>query len=149
MEVSSHALVLRRADFLHFAGAVFTNLTRDHLDFHRDMEDYFQAKRRLFELLPAGAFGIANLDDPRGAAFAAAAGQSITYAIDAPADVRPGPLSLSLDGLAFEARTPRGPLQIRSPLVGRPNVYNILAAVATAVSLDLPTAAIAIGPSGR
>jgi UDP-N-acetylmuramoyl-L-alanyl-D-glutamate--2,6-diaminopimelate ligase len=147
MEVSSHALVLRRADFLHFAGAVFTNLTRDHLDFHRDMEDYFQAKRRLFELLPAGAFGIANLDDPRGAAFAAAAGQSITYAIDAPADVRPGPLSLSLDGLAFEARTPRGPLQIRSPLVGRPNVYNILAAVATAVSLDLPTAAIEAGVS--
>jgi UDP-N-acetylmuramoyl-L-alanyl-D-glutamate--2,6-diaminopimelate ligase len=145
MEVSSHALVLRRADFLHFAAAVFTNLTRDHLDFHRDMEDYFQAKRRLFELLPAGAFGIANLDDPRGAAFAAAAGQAVTYAIDTPADVRPGPLSLSLDGLAFEVRTPRGRLQVRSPLVGRPNAYNILATVATAVSLDLSAAAIEEG----
>ena len=54
MEVSSHALALRRADHLRFAAAIFTNLTRDHLDFHRDMEDYFAAKRRLFELLPAG-----------------------------------------------------------------------------------------------
>ena len=53
IEVSSHALALRRADYLHFAAGVFTNLTRDHLDFHRDMEDYFEAKRRLFELLPA------------------------------------------------------------------------------------------------
>jgi UDP-N-acetylmuramoyl-L-alanyl-D-glutamate--2,6-diaminopimelate ligase len=145
MEVSSHALVLRRADFLRFSAAVFTNLTRDHLDFHRDMEDYFLAKRRLFELLPPGGFGIANLDDPRGAAFAAAAGQAVTYAIDAPADVRPGPLALSLDGLRFEARTPRGPLQIRSSLVGRPNVYNILATIATAISLDLPAEAIAGG----
>ena len=52
IEVSSHALALRRADGLRFAAGVFTNLTRDHLDFHRDMEDYFQVKRRLFELLP-------------------------------------------------------------------------------------------------
>ncbi len=88
IEVSSHALALRRADGLRFAAGVFTNLTRDHLDFHRDMEDYFQVKRRLFELLPPGSFGIANLDDRRGAEFAAAAPQSLTYAIDAPADVR-------------------------------------------------------------
>ena len=54
MEVSSHALSLRRADGIHFAAGVFTNLTRDHLDFHEDMEDYFAAKRRLFEMLPAG-----------------------------------------------------------------------------------------------
>ena len=58
MEVSSHALALRRVDYLHFAAAIFTNLTRDHLDFHRDMEDYFHAKRRLFELLPPGAPGV-------------------------------------------------------------------------------------------
>ena len=145
IEVSSHALALRRADCLRFGAAVFTNLTRDHLDFHRDMEDYFQAKLRLFELLPEGGFGIANLDDPRGSAFAGTAPRPVTYAIDAGADVRPGPLSLTLDGLAFELRTPRGALQIRSPLVGRPNAYNILAAAATAMALDLPFSAIERG----
>jgi UDP-N-acetylmuramoyl-L-alanyl-D-glutamate--2,6-diaminopimelate ligase len=145
MEVSSHALALRRADYLHFAAAIFTNLTRDHLDFHRDMEDYFTAKRRLFEQLPAGGYGISNLDDRRGEAFAAAAPKSVTYAIDAAADVRPGPLMFSLEGLQFEVRTPRGPLQIRSALVGRPNAYNILASVATAMALDLPFDAIEKG----
>ena len=66
MEVSSHALALKRADYLRFAAAIFTNLTRDHLDFHRNMDDYFAAKRRLFELLPEGAVAVVNLDDRRG-----------------------------------------------------------------------------------
>jgi UDP-N-acetylmuramoyl-L-alanyl-D-glutamate--2,6-diaminopimelate ligase len=145
MEVSSHALSLRRADHLRFAAAIFTNLTRDHLDFHGDMEAYFRAKRRLFELLPEGGFGVTNADDRRGAEFAAVARRPVTYAIDAPADVRPGPLSYSLEGLSFEARTPRGTLQLRSPLVGRPNTYNILAAVAAAMALDLPFSAIEKG----
>ncbi len=145
IEVSSHALALRRADALHFAAGVFTNLTRDHLDFHRDMTEYFTAKRRLFELLPQGAVGVANLDDRRGAEFAAAAPRSLTYAIDTPADVQPGPIALSLGGLAFTIRTPGGALQIRSALVGRPNAYNILAAVAAAVALDLPSGAIEQG----
>ena len=69
----------------------------------------------------------------------------MTYAIDAPADVRPGPLTLSLDGLAFDVRTPRGTLRLRSPLVGRPNAYNILAAAAAAMALDLPFSAIEKG----
>ncbi len=145
MEVSSHALSLRRADHLRFAAAIFTNLTRDHLDFHGDMEQYFRAKRRLFELLPGDGVGVANLDDRRGAEFAAVAKRPVTYAIDAPADVRPGPLSYSLEGLAFEARTPRGTLRLRSPLVGRPNAYNILAAAAAAMALDLPFTAIEQG----
>ncbi|MBW8894987.1 MAG: UDP-N-acetylmuramoyl-L-alanyl-D-glutamate--2,6-diaminopimelate ligase, partial [Acidobacteria bacterium] len=88
MEVSSHALTLRRADRLHFAAAVFTNLTRDHLDFHRDMESYFVAKRRLAELLPETGIAVTNLDDPRGRDFAAAARRPVTYATDAAADVR-------------------------------------------------------------
>ena len=67
MEVSSHALSLRRVDGIAFAAAIFTNLTRDHLDFHADMDDYFRAKRRLFEMLPRGAPSLVNLDDPRGA----------------------------------------------------------------------------------
>jgi UDP-N-acetylmuramoyl-L-alanyl-D-glutamate--2,6-diaminopimelate ligase len=145
MEVSSHALALRRADHLRFRAAVFTNLTRDHLDFHRDMEDYFAAKRRLSELLPGDGVGIVNLDDPRGREFGAVAARTITYAIDAAADVRPGPLSFTLDGLAFDVQTPRGTLKIKSPLVGRPNAYNILAAVATGLALDIPSEAIEQG----
>jgi UDP-N-acetylmuramoyl-L-alanyl-D-glutamate--2,6-diaminopimelate ligase len=138
MEVSSHALSLNRVDGMRFAAGVFTNLTRDHLDFHSDMESYFQAKRRLFELLPPDAPALINLDDPRGAALMSAGGRAVTYGINRPADITPGPLSFSLEGLRFDIRTPRGPLHIESPLVGRPNVYNILAAVSTAVALDVP-----------
>jgi UDP-N-acetylmuramoyl-L-alanyl-D-glutamate--2,6-diaminopimelate ligase len=145
MEASSHALALRRVDHLRFAAGVFTNLTRDHLDFHGDMESYFAAKRRLFEMLPDGAVGVINLDDRRGADFVAAARRPVTYAIDAAADVRPGPLSFSLDGLTFDVRTPRGTVHVRSALVGRPNAYNILAACAAAMALDLPFSAIEAG----
>jgi UDP-N-acetylmuramoyl-L-alanyl-D-glutamate--2,6-diaminopimelate ligase len=145
MEVSSHALVLRRADHLRFAAGIFTNLTRDHLDFHGDMETYFAAKRRLFELLPEGAVAVTNVDDPRGSQFAAAARRPVTYAIDTAADVTPGPIAFSLDGLRFDLRTPRGALHIDSPLVGRPNAYNIVAAAATAMALDLPFSAIETG----
>jgi len=147
MEVSSHALALRRVDGVRFAAAVFTNLTRDHLDFHGDMEAYFQAKRRLFEMLPAGAPSAINIDDRRGASLAGAGGRPITYGVNQPADVSPGALSFSLAGLAFEARTPRGTVRVRSPLVGRPNVYNILAAIAAATGLGLPIEAIERGIS--
>src|SRR5207249_8806263 len=109
IEVSSHALSLRRVDGTAFAAAVFTNLTRDHLDFHAGMDDYFRAKRRLFEMLPRDAPSLLNVDDPRAAALADAGGRPITYAIGREADVAPGPLSLSLEGLSFDVRTPRGP----------------------------------------
>jgi UDP-N-acetylmuramoyl-L-alanyl-D-glutamate--2,6-diaminopimelate ligase len=145
MEVSSHALALRRVDYLRFSAAVFTNLTRDHLDFHGSMEAYFAAKRRLFEILPPGAVGIINADDHWAADLVAAARRPVTYAIDAAADVRPGPLAFSLDGLSFDIRTPRGTLHAKSRLVGRPNAYNILAAAATAMALDLPFSAIESG----
>jgi UDP-N-acetylmuramoyl-L-alanyl-D-glutamate--2,6-diaminopimelate ligase len=145
MEVSSHALALRRADAIRFAAGVFTNLTRDHLDFHGGMENYFAAKRRLFELLPPGAVAVVNLDDPHGPALVAAASRPVTYAIDRAADVTPGPFSLSFDGLRFDLRTPRGLVRVASPLVGRPNVYNILAAAATAMALDVPFSAIERG----
>ena len=145
MEVSSHALSQHRVDDTHFAAAVFTNLTRDHLDFHGDMESYFAAKRRLFEMLPHQAPAVVNLDDPRGAVIAAASPRTVTYAADRTADVYPRGVSHTLRGLAFEAVTPRGVLSVRSRLVGRPNVYNILAAVATAVALDVPSAAIEQG----
>jgi UDP-N-acetylmuramoyl-L-alanyl-D-glutamate--2,6-diaminopimelate ligase len=145
MEVSSHALSLRRVDGISFAAGVFTNLTRDHLDFHGHMEGYFQAKRRLFEMLPPQAPSVINLDDPKGQWLADTVGKPVTYAVTREASVTPGPLSFTLDGLIFDVRTPRGPVQIRSALVGRPNVYNILAAVATAEALGLPLDAIARG----
>ena len=145
MEVSSHALALGRVEGMHFGAAVFTNLTRDHLDFHSDMEDYFQAKRHLFELLPRDRPAIINADDPRATALIETVGRPITYGISRPADVSPTPLSYSLKGLTFQASTPRGTLNLQSALVGRPNVYNILAAVATAVALDIPGDAIETG----
>ncbi len=147
MEVSSHALALRRVDETRFAAGVFTNLTRDHLDFHADMESYFQAKRRLFEILPADAPALVNVDDPRGPAVAAASARAITYAVNRAADITPGPLSYSLEGLSFDVRTPRGTLHARSSLVGRPNVYNILAAVSVGTALDLSFDSIERGVS--
>ncbi|MGE3274585.1 MAG: UDP-N-acetylmuramoyl-L-alanyl-D-glutamate--2,6-diaminopimelate ligase [Vicinamibacterales bacterium] len=146
MEVSSHALALRRVDGMHFAAGIFTNLTRDHLDFHEDMEAYFAAKRRLFEMLPDEAPGVVNVDDPRGRTLVPVCRNPVTYGMTGPADVMPaGPIDMTLSGLAFEIRTPRGLVAIQSRLVGRPNAYNILAAVAAASALDVPLDAIALG----
>ncbi len=145
MEVSSHALALRRVDGVRFAAGVFTNLTRDHLDFHADMESYFAAKRRLFEMLGSEAPGIINADDPRAAALAAICPRALTYGIQKPADVVPEGLVMDLAGVRFTAATPAGPVAIRSGLVGRPNVYNLLAAVATASAMGIQRQAIADG----
>jgi UDP-N-acetylmuramoyl-L-alanyl-D-glutamate--2,6-diaminopimelate ligase len=145
MEVSSHALALRRVDGTAFAAGVFTNLTRDHLDYHGDMESYFAAKRRLFDMLPSGAPGAINLDDPRGESVRKTVSSPITYAINKQADVTPGPLTLTFEGLEFDARTPKGAVHVRSRLVGRPNVSNILATIAIATALDIPTSAIERG----
>lgn len=145
MEVSSHALAMHRVEGMRFAAAVFTNLTRDHLDFHRDMASYFAAKRRLFDMLPPEAPAVVNVDDPRGAELASSLPRVLTYALDRPADIRCHELHSSLEGLAFDVDTPRGPLSIRSPLVGRPNAYNIIAAVGVGVALDLPGEAIERG----
>jgi UDP-N-acetylmuramoyl-L-alanyl-D-glutamate--2,6-diaminopimelate ligase len=142
MEVSSHALALRRVERTRFAAAVFTNLTRDHLDFHLDMGRYFAAKQRLFELLPAGAPAVVNIDDTYGATLAAACPNTVTYGLSSSADVRPGLMEPSLHGLVFEALTPAGRLSIRSRLGGRFNLYNLLAATATGVALNLPNEAI-------
>ncbi len=145
MEVSSHALSLRRVDAMQFAAGVFTNLTRDHLDFHEDMEAYFAAKRRLFEMLPGNAAAVINIDDPRGPALVEISGRPVTYAIKAKADVMPLRTEMSLSGLRGEIATPKGRIAMASRLVGQPNLYNILAATATAVALDVDTGAIERG----
>jgi len=148
MEVSSHALALRRVDGLEFAAGVFTNLTRDHLDFHVNMEGYFAAKRRLFEMLPRRAPAVINLDDPRGTALVEASGSPVTYGINKPADVAPGPLAFSLDGLTFDVRTPQGTVHVTSSLVGRPNVYNMLGAIGVTAAIGIPLDAIERGIAG-
>jgi len=145
MEVSSHALAMHRVDGIRFAAGVFTNLTRDHLDFHRDMESYFAAKRRLFEILPDAAPTVVNVDDPRGASLVDLARHPVTYAISREADVTPGPLTVGLDGLTFDARMPQGVAHVKSSLVGKPNVYNILAAAGTTAALGVPITAIEQG----
>jgi UDP-N-acetylmuramoyl-L-alanyl-D-glutamate--2,6-diaminopimelate ligase len=145
MEVSSHALALKRVDGVQFAAGIFSNLTRDHLDFHGDMETYFAAKRRLFEMLPDGAPGVVNVDDPKGQVLAGSARRPVTYGLRTAADVTPEPFGYALSGLRFTARTPRGAVQVASTLVGKPNVYNLLAAIAAADALDVPHEAIEAG----
>ena len=148
MEVSSHALAMRRVEGTRFAAAIFSNLTRDHLDYHPDMEHYFGMKRRLFDMLPAGAPAIINTDDLYGLQLVEAVGRPVTYAIDRPADVTPERVESSFAGTSLDVRTPRGRLQLRSSLPGRLNVYNVLAAVSAAVALDVPFQAIEQGVAG-
>ncbi|HEY5317821.1 MAG TPA: UDP-N-acetylmuramyl-tripeptide synthetase, partial [Solirubrobacteraceae bacterium] len=130
MEVSSHALSLHRADGIHFAAAIFTNLTQDHLDFHPSMEDYFLAKRRLFTMAPGAA--VVNVDDPYGRRLAAELEDPITFSVHGEATYSATDLRTGLRGSRFTALTPDGPVPLRSPLRGRFNVANVLAALAAA-----------------
>jgi len=147
LEVSSHALAMDRVWGCPFAVAVFTNLTRDHLDFHKTMADYWAAKRRLFEGTGAGApaVGVVNTDDPASKQLVKLAGRTITYGLSNGADVVTRKFALAFSGLGFSVQTPAGRVEIRSPLVGRTNVYNILAAVAAAVGLGIDVEAIGEG----
>ncbi len=141
LEVSSHSLALKRVHGLQFQVAVFTNLTRDHLDFHGDVDSYFLAKRILFDsLLKKDGRAIVNLDDDRAAQVVKASRAPVwTYSLEKPgADLFAEDVRLSLEGARFRARTPLGPIEIETPLVGRFNVKNTLAALGTALALGLP-----------
>jgi UDP-N-acetylmuramoyl-L-alanyl-D-glutamate--2,6-diaminopimelate ligase len=140
MEVSSHALALHRADAIHWSVAVFTNLTQDHLDFHAGMEDYFLAKRRLFEAGPE--VGVINVDDPYGARLARDFPDAIRIGLESPgAEVRATDLQGDAAGTAFAV----GDLGLRTTLPGRFNVLNALGAVVVARELGVPGEAIASG----
>ena len=147
LEVSSHALTMDRVWGLRFAVAVFTNLTRDHLDYHKTLDEYFAAKRRLFEGVgaPPPLCGVVNADDPRAADLAGLAQRTLTYGIESAADITARKFSLAFSGLEFTAQTPAGRVEIASPLVGRINVYNILAAVGAGLALGLDREAIEVG----
>lgn len=161
MESSSQAIDLHRCDGLQYSVVVFTNLTRDHLDYHGTMENYFAAKRKLFDGSLGGTprASVINVDDERGAELASdldgSATKVVRYALNAEADVTATDVEHSLEGMRFTLRTPAGERELHSPLVGRPHIYNILAATASGLALgyDLDMIARAIetctGAPGR
>ena len=147
LEASSHALAMDRLWGCRFAVAVFTNLTRDHLDYHKTFEDYFAAKRRLFEGTGEGApaTGVVNTDDAYGARLAGLASRTLTYGLKSGGQLTTKKFDLSFSGLEFTAQTPAGKIEVRSPLVGRINVYNILAAIGAGIGLGISIEAMEAG----
>lgn len=144
VEVSSHAVALKRIAGCEFAARVFTNLTQDHLDFHGSMEEYYQAKRSFFT--EGGGMSVINLDDPKGWDLAAGASDGVlTYGLKVPADVTARDVRLSAGGVSFTLITPGGEAHIESALVGRHNIYNILAAAGACLSVGVDPARIAEG----
>jgi UDP-N-acetylmuramoyl-L-alanyl-D-glutamate--2,6-diaminopimelate ligase len=146
IEVSSHALELGRAEGIHFACRVFTNLTQDHLDFHETMERYYLAKRRLFEA--PGAPSVVNVDDDYGRRLAGEIDGATTYAIDRDANYRATDVRFDPAGSSFTCETPDGPLEIDTRLPGLFNVQNALAAIAAARALGVEPEAIRRGLAG-
>ncbi len=139
MEVSSHALTLHRADAIHFEVAIFTNLTQDHLDFHADMEDYFLAKRKLFEAGPKTA--IVNVDDPYGRRLAEEF-ECLTFSAEGvEADYRASEIEFDATGATFSV----GEMRLRTGLPGHFNVANALGAFAAAEALGVGSEIAAAG----
>jgi len=141
MECSSQAMDFHRCDALEYAVAIFTNLTRDHLDYHKTMENYWDAKQRLFDgrLGSKPRVSVINGDDPYGVELAERLEQQgarvVRYAVRSDADVTARDAEFSLDGMRFNLRTPAGERDFHSPLVGPPHIYNTLAAVASGLAL--------------
>ncbi|HEX2162997.1 MAG TPA: UDP-N-acetylmuramoyl-L-alanyl-D-glutamate--2,6-diaminopimelate ligase [Thermoanaerobaculia bacterium] len=144
MEVSSHALSLGRIAGTEFDVAAFTNLTRDHFDFYSGFEDYFQAKRKLFDMLKPGGRAAVNRDDPWGARLAGELARPVTFG-EREGDVHALDVTLDERGIRGAFATPRGPLAFESQLIGHFNLLNLLAAVAAGECLELPHDAVAEG----
>jgi UDP-N-acetylmuramoyl-L-alanyl-D-glutamate--2,6-diaminopimelate ligase len=147
LEASSHSLAMDRLWGCHFQAAVFTNLTREHMDFHKTFDDYFAAKKRLFEGTGAGVPEVAvlNADDEFGKRLAGLARKTVTYGLESDADITAKKFQLTFDGLTFTAQTPSGKVHVVSRLVGRINVYNLLAAIGAAQALGLSNEVIERG----
>jgi UDP-N-acetylmuramoyl-L-alanyl-D-glutamate--2,6-diaminopimelate ligase len=148
MEVSSHALALARVHGIRFHTGVFTNLTRDHLDFHHTMEEYFAAKRMLFEGAgaPPPRFAVLNYDDPYGREIQVGTQTEVLhYGLRNGAMVRAVNVQSGFDGLRFEVQHGQERVAVASPLPGRMNVYNILAAWCAASSYGIPAETVVRG----
>ena len=142
IEVSSHALELHRVDYCQFKVALFTNLTPEHLDFHPTMDDYFEAKYKLFEMLTPDGHGIVNLDDEYGEKLVNRLKESqtavYTYGIESDADFKAEDIHMTSFGTSFKLTCPEGIYEFQTPLLGRFNVYNALGAMASAYSASMP-----------
>jgi UDP-N-acetylmuramoyl-L-alanyl-D-glutamate--2,6-diaminopimelate ligase len=136
MEVSSHALELRRVDGIHFAVAAFTNLSQDHLDFHPDMETYFAAKERLLTAFDVGR-RVVVVDDAWGRRLGASLPDAVTVSLDGPADWQAVDHHAGLEGNEFTVRSPAGEAAVELPLRGRFNAANALVALAAGDALGL------------
>jgi len=133
MEVSSHSLCQHRVDGVLCSEAIFSNLTPEHLDYHNDMEEYFNAKNKLFDMLKEDGMAILNIDDEYGRRIAKNVKRDfLTYGINKGGDFLATEIDLSVSGSKFKVETPNGTLDINSPLIGYYNIYNILAAIAFA-----------------
>jgi UDP-N-acetylmuramoyl-L-alanyl-D-glutamate--2,6-diaminopimelate ligase len=145
MEVSSHALALKRTYGIKFAAAVFTNLSRDHFDFHKDFDDYFAAKRILFDQIPSARAAVVNRDDPYGLRLIEDLGDAVTFGMSE-ADITPAPgFEVSVNGLRGKLRTPIGDISAESNLLGAPNLSNWMAAVGAAIVVGIGREAIEAG----
>jgi UDP-N-acetylmuramoyl-L-alanyl-D-glutamate--2,6-diaminopimelate ligase len=151
MEVSSHGLDLDRVFGCQFDGAIFTNFASDHLDYHKTLGHYFESKRKLFsesliKSQKTKRFAVTNHDDPRGEEIVRGVDLPvIRYGLSPPCDVSADQVVYSFEGLSCRIRTPKGDFSIHSKLIGRFNLYNILAAVATGIGMDVPLKAIQNG----
>jgi UDP-N-acetylmuramoyl-L-alanyl-D-glutamate--2,6-diaminopimelate ligase len=141
MEVSSHALALGRVDRCEFDVGIFTNLTRDHLDFHKTMDGYFNEKMKLFKMLSGesakkgGKFAVINRDDSYGSAISGEAGVPvITYGLNRKLDVSANNVKMNHSSMGIRIYTKEGNIDISTQLVGKYNIYNILAACACAIT---------------
>ena len=160
MEVSSHALDQHRVDGIKFSGAVFTNLTPEHLDYHKNMGSYFNAKLKLFQNLSPDSFAVLNADDEYGTKIKKMTTSKpvrneflngsnvITFGIDNKADVMASSIKLSLEGIQAIITTPEWDFTMTSKLIGRHNVYNILGSIGTGMGLGLTSDAIRSGIEG-
>ncbi|MEK6372669.1 MAG: UDP-N-acetylmuramoyl-L-alanyl-D-glutamate--2,6-diaminopimelate ligase [Acidobacteriota bacterium] len=136
MEVSSHALALKRTLGIRFAAAVFTNLSQDHFDFHKDFDDYFRAKRILFDQIDGPDRAVINADDEYGRRLAREIGGGMTFGMEG--DIRPAKdFEISTRGLRGVLHTPIGDIRVESPMLGQPNLYNWMAAVGAAIVLGI------------
>ena len=145
MEVSSHSLALKRVRELNFEVAVFTNLTRDHLDYHKSFEQYKKTKKGLFKDYSVRK-QVINIDDPVGREIVQETSRpTLTTGIDQQADVRAENCRVSEEGVRFTLKTPNGSVKIQSPMLGHHNIYNLLSASAVALSEGLSLDVIAQG----
>ena len=151
MEVSSHGLDLDRVFGCQFDGVIFTNFTSDHLDYHKTLEHYFESKKKLFtdalmKSQKPGRFAVTNADDPRGGEMVRGINlHAIRYGLNPSCDVSADRVVSTFEGLSCRIRTPKGDFPVHSKLIGGFNLYNILAAVATGIGMEIPLEAVKDG----